>query len=115
MNLTWWEYERLKNDPRSGGLNIDKVEVDPDSGLTHPYFVIDGKCPALKEEGSVCRLYPDWPYTCATYPFLLLQDGSIRTHFKCPGFGHGDVIIIDEMRAKIMRERNKAGMIVEND
>jgi Fe-S-cluster containining protein len=115
VNLTWWEYERLKNDPRAGGMDIDRVEVDPDSGLTHPYFVIDGKCPALIEEGAVCGLYPDWPYTCATYPFLLMNEDTIRVHSKCKGFGHGDVIDLDEMRTRIMSERTKAGMLVEKD
>ena len=115
MNLTWWEYKRLNSDPRASGLKIDKVEVDPESGLTHPYFVISQKCPMLKEKGAVCTLYPDWPYTCATYPFLLMPDGNIRCHTKCAGFGHGDIIDGDEIRSKIIRERNKAGIIVETD
>ena len=94
---------------------MDKIEIDPETGLTHPYFVISGKCQMLKEEGAVCTLYPDWPYTCATYPFLLMPDGTIKCHSKCAGFGHGGIVNEDEMRSRIMRERNKAGMIVESD
>lgn len=115
VNLTWWEYERLSNDPRAAILNIDKVEVDQGTGLTHPYFVIKDKCPMLKEDGAVCTLYPDWPYTCATYPFLLMPDGTIQCHSKCAGFGHGDIVNAAEMRAKILRERKKAGIIVESE
>lgn len=115
VNLTWWEYERLRNDPRASGLVVDRVEVDQETGMTHPYFVINEKCPMLKEEGAVCTLYPDWPYTCATYPFLLMPDGTIRCHSKCAGFGHGDVVDAAEMRSKIIRERNRAGIIVESD
>jgi Fe-S-cluster containining protein len=113
VNLTWWEYERLKNDPRAAELKIDKVEVDPVTEQTHPYFVISKKCPILKDEGAVCRLYPDWLYTCATYPFLLLRDGSIFTHKICPGFGHGKIIDPEEMRNKIIAQRKRAGMIVD--
>ena len=103
----------MKSDPRAVDLKFDKVEVDPGTGLTHPYFVIVDKCPILKEEGAVCRLYPDWLYTCATYPFLLLQDGSIVTHTQCPGFDHGEIVDIEQMRIKIISERKRAGMIVD--
>jgi Fe-S-cluster containining protein len=89
--------------------------VDPQTGATHPYFVIENICPALIEEGAVCSLYPDWPYTCATYPFLLSPDNNILVHDGCPGFGKGDVVDHDEMRKKIIRERIRAGMIVEED
>ena len=110
VNLTWWEFERLENDDRASDLRVDRVEVDQGTGLTHPYFVIDGKCPALDDGTSLCTLYPDWPYTCATYPFLLMPDGRLLVHMECEGFGHGEVIDRNRMRERILRERRRAGM-----
>jgi len=92
-------------------MNIDHIEVDPATGATHPYFVIKGKCGALRGEDSVCELYPDWPYTCATYPFLLLPSNEIMVHIECAGFGHGEVVDRDRIRGMIIRERERAGML----
>jgi Fe-S-cluster containining protein len=113
VNLTWWEYRRLSKDPRAKDMKIDHIEVDPKTGATHPFFVIGGKCGALREEGAVCELYPDWPYTCATYPFLLMPSGEIMVHMDCAGFGHGDVVDRDKIRKLIIKERKRAGMLVK--
>ncbi|MFW3147325.1 MAG: YkgJ family cysteine cluster protein [Thermoplasmatota archaeon] len=113
VNLTWWEYRRLSSDPRAKDIRMDRIELDRRTGATHPYFVIEGKCGALREEGSVCEMYPDWPYTCATYPFLLLPSGEIMVHRECAGFGHGDVVDGERIRKMIIRERKRAGMLVK--
>ncbi len=88
-----------------------KKEVDPESGMDHPYFLIDGACPMLKREGMTCTIYPDWLYTCATYPFLLMPDGRLLFHTGCNGIGHGEVVNIKSMMTKIIMERKRAGMI----
>ena len=94
---------------------MNRIEVDRETGRTHPYFVINGKCPMLKEKGSICTLYPDWPYTCATYPFLLMPDGTILCHSNCAGFGHGSVVHAEDIKSKILREREKAGIPVDGE
>ncbi|MEA3560044.1 MAG: YkgJ family cysteine cluster protein [Candidatus Thermoplasmatota archaeon] len=114
VNLTWWEYNRMVRDPRARDLEIDRVEVDPETGLSHPYFVIHGQCKLLDERSHSCTIYPDWLYTCATYPFLLMPDGSLLAHLECPGFGHGEIIDHDQMKEKIMKERVRAGMVVRS-
>ncbi|MBN1390819.1 MAG: YkgJ family cysteine cluster protein [Candidatus Thermoplasmatota archaeon] len=112
INLTWWEFERLTNDDRASGIDIDRIELDTRTGLTHPYFLIKEKCPALDAGTFLCTLFPDWPYTCATYPFLLAPGGELMVHTECQGIGQGPVLDIDEMKRKIISEREKAGMIV---
>lgn len=111
INLTWKEHERIINGGNLRAIPEFHREVDPGSGLDHPYIVIDGECPLLVD-GNICSIYPDWPFTCATYPFLLMPDGAIMLHSDCPGIGSGDIIDMDEMRGKIMVERKKAGMKV---
>jgi len=115
VNLTWWEYERLQKDERAEDLEMDRVEVDPGTGLTHPYFVIDGMCPMLNDRTSLCTIHPDWPYTCATYPFLLMPDGTLLVHSECAGLGNGDVIDEKLMIGKILKERERAGMMVKRE
>lgn len=110
VNLTWPEFDRIVALAGKKELPGFGREVDPETGLDHPFFVIEGKCPMLEEEGAVCTIYPDWPYTCATYPFLLMPDGRLMYHTGCAGIGKGDVIDIDSMKENIMRERKKAGM-----
>ncbi|MFW3147103.1 MAG: YkgJ family cysteine cluster protein [Thermoplasmatota archaeon] len=112
VNMTWFEHDRARADPRAKDLAIDRIELDEGSGLTHPYFVIEGKCPMLREKDSACSLYPDWFYTCATYPFLLMPSGTLKVHSKCRGLGQGPIIDRDKMREKILKERRRAGMIV---
>ncbi|MGA1794206.1 MAG: YkgJ family cysteine cluster protein, partial [Thermoplasmatota archaeon] len=94
--------------------DVNRVEVDPGTGATHPYFVIEGKCPMLDDFTSLCTMYPDWPYTCATYPFLLLPDGTLMVHRECDGFGHGEVVDEKLMKRKILHERKRAGMVVQD-
>ena len=110
INLTWYEYKRMMDDPRFDSFRTDRLEEDPATGRTHPFYKIEGRCPLLKGD-NICSVYPDWPYTCATYPFLLMPDGSMMVHNKCAGFGHGDLVDEEEMRGKIIRERKRAGMI----
>ncbi|MBN1538634.1 MAG: YkgJ family cysteine cluster protein [Candidatus Thermoplasmatota archaeon] len=111
INITWSEYDRLRDDERAADLDIDRLEVDPTTGRTHPYFVIKGKCPLLEDRTNLCTLYPDWPYTCATYPFLLTPAGKLLVHTDCEGFGHGPIVDPGKMAEKIMRERERAGMV----
>ncbi|MGA1822138.1 MAG: YkgJ family cysteine cluster protein [Thermoplasmatota archaeon] len=110
VNMTWYEHDRMRDDDRFSDLLVDRIEVDEQTGLTHPFFRIDGRCALLDEETSLCRVYPDWFYTCATYPFLLLPDGRIMVHRQCRGFGHGPVVKRSEIEGKIIRERARAGM-----
>ncbi len=111
INLTWKEYDRLRADPRVGDLPGLGLEVDPQTGLDHPYFRLNGACPMLRAEGAVCTLYPDWPYTCAVYPFLLLPDGRLMAHKGCIGFGHGGPVDIERWKGRVLDERAKAGMV----
>jgi len=111
INLTWKEYDRLREDPGVGELEGLGLEVDPETGLDHPFFRLNGACPMLREEGAVCTLYPDWPYTCAVYPFLLLPDGRLLAHSECLGLGHGNPIDIGLWKRRIALERKKAGMV----
>jgi Fe-S-cluster containining protein len=110
INLTWKEYDRLRSDPRVGELPGLGLESDPVSGLDHPFFRTGGRCPMFKEEGAVCTIHPDWPYTCAVYPFLLLPDGRLMAHEDCRGFGHGEKVDPAVWVARIKRERARAGM-----
>lgn len=110
INMTWKEYDRLRADRRVRDLPGLGLEVDPETGLDHPFFRLDGACPMLRPEGAVCTLYPDWPYTCAVYPFLLLPDGRLMVHRGCRGLGHGRPLDIKEWKDKVLRERAKAGM-----
>lgn len=112
INLTWVEHGRLIRDSRTKNLDIDRLEVDPESGASHPYFLIEDQCPMLEEDTRSCSLHPDWPYTCATYPFLLMPDGRLLYHEGCRGFGNGARIDPENIREKILRQRRKAGMII---
>lgn len=111
INLTWREFDRMARDPRAKDLEINKLEVDHETGLSHPYFVIQGKCKLLDERSHSCTIYPDWLYACATYPFLLMPDGSLLVNSRCPGLGHGEIVDHYKMKEKILKEREKAGMI----
>lgn len=111
INITWYEHDRILSTGKEILPDLH-LERDPDSGLTHPFYIIDGKCPYLIENGMVCSLHPDWFYTCATYPFLLMPDGKLLCHRDCMGLGSGDNIDIEGMKEKIIGERKKAGMII---
>jgi Fe-S-cluster containining protein len=110
LNVTWLEHDKLIS---YGKKNIPEFKLmeDPGTGLNHPYFVIENKCPLLQEEGMTCTIHPDWFYTCATYPFLLMPDGTLMYHKGCNGIGKGKPVNMKEMKDKVLEERRKAGMI----
>jgi Fe-S-cluster containining protein len=110
VNLTWPEHERARSDRRFAALRIDRLEVEEGTGRTHPYFVIDGCCPLLEEKRSLCSVHPDWFYTCATWPFLLMPDGTLMVNESCKGFGSGDPVDRERMTRRILSERTRAGM-----
>jgi Fe-S-cluster containining protein len=112
VNITWYEFDRIASEIDGTEGFIFRRETDPETGLDHPYFVISGACPKLNKDGMVCRLYPEWFYTCATYPFLLMPDGRLMYHTKCSGIGKGDFVDGKNMIEKIMKERRRAGMFV---
>lgn len=110
VNLTWIEYDRAKRDPRFSNLVIDRVEEEEGTGRTHPYFVIDEACPLLDPVTNLCRVHDARFYTCAAYPFLLIDDGTIKYHPDCSGFGRGPVIDIPALRKELIGQRIRAGM-----
>jgi Fe-S-cluster containining protein len=110
VNVTWPEYERCAGDRRFNRLRIDRLEVEEGTGRTHPYFVIEGACPLLDRDRSLCSVHPDWFYTCATWPFLLLPDGKLMVNRNCKGFGSGPCIDVGRMVDRVLRERSRAGM-----
>jgi Fe-S-cluster containining protein len=107
--MTWKEHDRLSENERSKIMDI-KLETDDTGTMSHPYFLIEKICPFLSVKGMTCTLFPDWFYTCATYPFLLMPDGTLLHHRGCKGIGKGDIVNIQEMKKKITKERKKAGM-----
>ncbi|MDG6225536.1 MAG: YkgJ family cysteine cluster protein [Candidatus Thermoplasmatota archaeon] len=111
VNMTWAEFERTRDDPRFSKLIVDRIEVDQRTGATHPYFVISGACPLFEAGEGLCSVHPDWFYTCATWPFLLMPDGTLMINVRCKGIGTGEVIRADAMRKRILRERERAGMV----
>ena len=111
INLTWWEYDRIIS--LEGKIHPDfEREIDTRNGMDHPFYVIRDRCTYLIEEGMICGLHPDWFYTCATYPFLLMPNGELLYHEGCKGIGHGKVVDRKKMIGKIISERRKAGMRV---
>jgi Fe-S-cluster containining protein len=113
VDLTWHEYRRILTDTRFKDHPVFQREVDPDSGLDHPFFFIKDKCPYLEVNGMICTRYPEWFYTCATYPFLLDPEGQIFYHTECRGIGQGIKVERDELVRKILKERERAGMMVK--
>jgi len=109
--MTWIEHDRAMSDPRFRALSIARVEVDEGTGMTHPYFVIEGACPLLDADRNRCTVHPDWFYTCATWPFLLMPDGTLMVNMSCSGFGEGPKVDPEDMRRRILRERARAGMV----
>jgi len=109
LNITWWEHDRLTSSVKKD-LPEFKLMEDPGTGLDHPYFVIDEGCPLLREEGMICTIHPDWFYSCATYPFLMMPDGKLMYHTGCNGIGKGEPVDMNGMKKKILDERKKAGM-----
>jgi hypothetical protein len=114
VDLTWIEFRRVVNDPDIKYHPDFEKEVHPETGMDHPYFMIVDRCPYL-EGSATCGLYPDWFYTCATYPFLLTPDGILLYHTECKGIGYGDPVDPCKIKKKIIKERKRAGMIVPDD
>ena len=114
MDLTWHEYGRILADSRFKVHPLFQREVDPITGLDHPFFFIKDKCPYLEEKDMTCTRYPEWFYTCATYPFLLDPSGSLFYHKECRGIGQGEEVDIEVMIRKILKERERAGMMVKH-
>jgi Fe-S-cluster containining protein len=115
IDLTWIEYERIMSLYRDRPHPEYERELDTETGLDHPYFLIKDICPYLDVDGTACSLHPDWFYTCATYPFLLSPEGGIMYHTECKGLGHGNVVMMEDMKRKILEERKKAGMIGKDE
>ncbi len=113
VDLTWHEHRRILADIRFKVSPVFQVEVDHDTGLDHPYFFIKDKCPYLEEKGMICTRFPEWFYTCATYPFLLYPNGELFYHRECRGIGKGKKVELDVMTRKILKERERAGMLVK--
>jgi Fe-S-cluster containining protein len=107
VNLTWDEYDRLK-----GKLPIDEIVVDKKTGMSHPFFMINKKCPQYDSKTHKCKIYKDRAYSCATFPFSLTPDGKLVKSKFCKGFGKGDLVDKKKMIAYIYKWRKRAGMIV---
>ncbi len=107
VNVTWVEYDRLKND-----LNIEQVVQDPKTGMSHPLFEIKDACVCLNTKKNKCRIHSKCPYSCATFPFGIDPKGHLIYHRSCSGIGKGPLVDEEKMKKKIISERKKAGMLV---
>lgn len=105
VNLTWAEYDRLKD-----VLKIDRVVTDKATGMSHPFFEIKDACTCLEEKNNKCRIHSKRPYTCATFPFALSPEGVLLYSKWCKGIGNGPNVNLEKMRKRIIRERKRAGM-----
>lgn len=107
VNLTWDEYDRLKDK-----LPISKIVADPESGMSHPFYMIKDKCKQYDTKKHNCHIYKIRAYTCATYPFALTPEGKLVRSKFCKGFGKGENISPKKMKEYILKRRRKAGMKV---
>ncbi len=107
VNLTWAEYDRLKE-----LLPIEEVIVDEETGMSHPLFSIKGHCLQFDTKTHKCKIYKDRAYSCATYPFSLTPEGKLVGSKFCKGFGTGDLVDKKKMKAYIIKWRKRAGMKV---
>ncbi len=105
INLTWKEYDRLKDD-----LPIETVVLDEFTGASHPYFRITGSCPAFNMENHKCIIYNKKVYTCNAFPFLIDLKNELHITKSCEGFGHGPYIDIDEKITELIKLKLRAGM-----
>ncbi len=107
VNLTWDEYDRLKDK-----LPITDVVVEPNTGMSHPFYMIKDKCVQYDPKTHKCKIYKERAYSCATYPFSLTPEGKLVRSKFCKGFGKGSIIDRRKMKRYIMKWRKRAGMIV---
>ncbi len=107
VNLTWPEYDRLKNK-----LPINEVVLDENTGMSHPLFSIRGHCIQYDPKTHKCKIYKDRAYSCATFPFSLTPDDKLVRSKFCKGFGKGDIVNKKKMVAYIIKWRKRAGMEV---
>jgi len=104
VNLTWDEYDRLKE------LAIDQYVKDDESGMSHPIMEIDGCCVAWDKETGLCKVWKERPYTCATFPFAFDTEWNVVRSLHCKGFGHGPEVEEEKVRRFLIKWRKKAGM-----
>lgn len=107
INLTWKEYDRLKDD-----LPIETIALDELTGASHPYFRIIESCPAYDKENHKCTIYDKKGYTCNAFPFLLDLKSKLHICKSCQGIGHGSPIDIDEKITELIGLKRVAGMNV---
>jgi Fe-S-cluster containining protein len=108
VNLTWDEYDRLKDK-----LPIDELVMDKKTGMSHPFFTIKDKCYQYDPKTNKCKIYKERAYSCATYPFSLTPDGKLVRSKFCKGFGHGEAVDRKRMLLHIRKWRRRAGMIID--
>ena len=107
VNLTWDEYDRLKDK-----LPISEVVMDKKTGMSHPFYMIKDKCAQYDTKTHKCKIYKMRAYSCATYPFSITPEGKLVRSKFCKGFGKGDIIDRRKMKRYIMKWRKRAGMTV---
>ncbi|UCH90045.1 MAG: YkgJ family cysteine cluster protein, partial [Thermoplasmata archaeon] len=105
LNLTWKEYERIKNK-----LTIDQVVVDEETGMSHPVYTINKKCERYDPKTHKCTIYKHRLYTCAAFPFILDEHGNLLRSKFCKGFGSGNPVDIGKMKTYLRKWRKRAGM-----
>ncbi|OYT48115.1 hypothetical protein B6U83_04050 [Thermoplasmatales archaeon ex4484_36] len=116
VNITWVEFRRATEDPEiREKFRVDGVIVDPSTGLSHPFFGIEGGCPYLDPKTNLCTIHPKRFYSCAAWPFLLHTDGKIYYSKECPGFGRGPEVDPRRVLKEILHHRERAGMVTERE
>jgi Fe-S-cluster containining protein len=107
VNLTWDEYDRLKDK-----IPITEIVVDKITGMSHPFFEIQDQCICFDPDTKKCTIWRDRAYSCATFPFSLTPEGELVRSKFCKGFGHGKIVDPEKMVKYIMKWRKKAGMLI---
>ena len=110
VNLTWKEYDRLKD-----VLDINGVVLDERTGMSHPVMELEGICKGLDPEKNLCTIYRKRMYSCATFPFSLSPEGVLMVSRYCQGFGSGPLLKEEELAELILRWRKKAGKSTGGD
>jgi Fe-S-cluster containining protein len=109
VNLTWTEYDRLKDD-----LKVTEVVEDRATGMSHPLFEIKDTCICLAVKNNTCKIHSKRPYACATFPFALDPKGVLIYSKWCKGIGQGPDVDIAKTGKKILKERRRAGMVISS-